>query len=51
LHRIFARGVVKSGPAVVDPLLSNANPSDWFFARVNDSVTGKNNNDVITTIS
>jgi sugar lactone lactonase YvrE len=39
-----------NGVAVVDQLLGNAKANDWFFAGVNDSVTGKNSNDLITTI-
>jgi hypothetical protein len=34
----------------VDQLLGTAEANDWFFARVNDSVTRKNNNEVITKI-
>jgi hypothetical protein len=41
---------IQNGVAVVDQLLGNAKANDWFFAGVNDSVTGKNSNDLITTI-
>ena len=42
---------IQNGVAVVDQLLGNAKANDWFFAGVNDSVTGKNTNDVITRIN
>jgi sugar lactone lactonase YvrE len=40
-----------NGAAIGDQLLGNALANDWFFAGLNDSVTGKNSNDVVTTIS
>jgi hypothetical protein len=40
----------QGGVAVADQLLGNSLASDWLFAGVNDSVTGTNKNDVITTI-
>ena len=39
-----------NGAAVLDQLYGNSKANDWFFAGVNDSVTGKNSNDLITTI-
>jgi titin len=39
-----------NGVAGVDQLLGNAKANDWFFAGLNDHVTGTNENDVITTI-
>jgi hypothetical protein len=39
-----------NGVAVADQLLGNSKAMDWFFAGVNDHVTGKNANDVVTTI-
>jgi hypothetical protein len=35
---------------VADQLAGNLLASDWFLARVNDKVTGKNKNDVLTKI-
>jgi hypothetical protein len=37
--------------AIVDTLAGNRTANDWFFAGLNDVVTGKNSNDVVTTIS
>ena len=36
--------------AVADQLAGNLQASDWFFAGLNDKVTGKNNKDVLTKI-
>jgi hypothetical protein len=41
----------QNGVPVADQLLGNALANDWFFAGLNDVVKGKNNNDVVTTIS
>jgi hypothetical protein len=41
----------QNGAAIADQLVGNSHANDWFFAGVNDSVTGKNLNDVVTTIS
>jgi hypothetical protein len=40
-----------NGAPIADALSGNRNANDWFFAGVNDSVTGKNTNDVITRIN
>jgi serine/threonine-protein kinase len=40
-----------SGQPVADQLLGNALANDWFFAGVNDAVTGKSNNAVVTSIT
>ena len=37
--------------AVEDQLEGHTQANDWFFAGLNDQVTGKNHNDVITAIS
>jgi hypothetical protein len=39
-----------NGLAVADWLVGNVNANDWFFAGVNDKVTGKNKNDLVTMI-
>jgi hypothetical protein len=39
-----------SGVAVVDRLYGKKKANDWFFAGVNDHVTGTNKGEVITTI-
>jgi hypothetical protein len=36
---------VANGVAVADQLFGNAAANDWFFAGVNDTITGKNGND------
>jgi hypothetical protein len=36
--------------ALTDQLISNVNALDWFFAGVNDKVTGKNSNAVTVAI-
>jgi hypothetical protein len=36
--------------AVVDPLEGNYLANDWFFAGLNDKVTGKTKKDVVTRI-
>jgi sugar lactone lactonase YvrE len=41
----------QNGQPVVDSLYGNANANDWFFAAVNAVIKGKNQNDVVTTIS
>jgi hypothetical protein len=41
----------QSDVAVVDRLQGNAKANDWFFASLDDKVTGKNNIDVISIIS
>ncbi len=41
---------VANGVAVADQLFGNPAANDWFFAGVNDTVTGKNSNDVTTKI-
>ena len=46
VHDNYANGV-----AVADQLYGNAAANDWFFAGINDLVTGKSINDVVTTIS
>jgi hypothetical protein len=35
---------------VADQLAGNLLASDWFFAGLNDKVTGKNKKDVVTKI-
>jgi hypothetical protein len=40
----------QNGVPVADQLAGNAQASDWFFAGVNDKVTGKNKKDVVTLI-
>jgi hypothetical protein len=40
----------QGGVPVADKLAGNSLATDWFFAGANDSVTGKNKNDVITRI-
>jgi hypothetical protein len=40
-----------SGQPVADQLLGNASANDWFFAAVNDTVKGKSNNAVVTSIT
>ena len=40
----------QNGTAVADQLQGHTQANDWFFAGVNDTVKGKNKNDVITTI-
>ena len=40
-----------NGNAVADVLNGNKTANDWFFAGINDSVNGKNSNDVITRIN
>jgi Ca2+-binding RTX toxin-like protein len=40
----------QSGVAVGDQLEGYLLASDWFFAGLNDKVTGKNKNDVVTKI-
>jgi hypothetical protein len=42
---------VANGVAVADTLNGNKNANDWFFAGSNDSVTGRNSNDVVTRIN
>jgi hypothetical protein len=41
----------QNATAVVDQLEGHTQANDWFFAGLNDHVTGKNHNDVITAIS
>jgi hypothetical protein len=41
---------VVNGVAVADQLFGNAAAFDWFFAGLNDTVTGKNSNDKTTQI-
>jgi hypothetical protein len=41
---------LSNGVAIVDTLSGNAAANDWFFAGLNDNVTGKNINDAVTTI-
>jgi hypothetical protein len=41
----------QNGVAVADQLAGNLQASDWFFAGINDKLTGKNSNDVVTTIN
>jgi hypothetical protein len=40
----------QTGVAVADQLVGNLQASDWFFAELNDKVTGKNKKDVLTKI-
>jgi hypothetical protein len=40
-----------NGVAVVDQLNGNRHANDWFFAGLNDQVTGTNSSDVITLIT
>jgi hypothetical protein len=35
---------------VADQLAGNLLASDWFFAELNDKLTGKNKNDAVTRI-
>jgi hypothetical protein len=46
VHDNYANGV-----AVVDTLSGNKNANDWFFAGLNDALSGANKNDMITTIN
>jgi len=41
---------VANGVAIVDRLFGNKTANDWFFAGLNDLVTGKNSNDVTVAI-
>jgi hypothetical protein len=40
-----------SGQAVADQLVGNGLANDWFFAGVNDAVSGLSANDVVTSIT
>src|SRR5262249_46787291 len=41
---------VANGVVVADQLFGNAAANDWFFAGINDTITGKNGNDKTTQI-
>ena len=41
---------IANGVGIVDTLSGNINANDWFFAGLDDTVTGKNGNDKTVTI-
>ena len=50
LNTNTVRDNYQNGVAIVDTLSGKKNANDWFFAGLNDLVTGKNSNDVTVAI-